>query len=136
MGPKHGNLCQVTLTIQKILTSSNQILNLGSLKTAYTLCTGYILQTQDLLNYNLFYQLILVFFNIRILFQLKIDFFSVNVCIWVPFCLQDDVIVSVCACVLACAYTSMCMYVYLHIQMCVFVCFFFLFLIPTTRYET
>ena len=41
----YGNFCQVTLNIQKIATSSNQILNLGSLKTVYAVCAGYILQT-------------------------------------------------------------------------------------------
>ena len=41
---KYGNFCQVTLRIQKILTSSNQILNLGSLEAVYAVCAGYILQ--------------------------------------------------------------------------------------------
>ena len=31
--------------IQKILTSSNEILDLGSLKTVHPVCAGYILQT-------------------------------------------------------------------------------------------
>ena len=42
--PKCGNFCQVTLKIQKILTSSNHILNLGSLKTVHAICADYILQ--------------------------------------------------------------------------------------------
>ena len=45
IGPKYGNFYQVTLSFQKILTSSNQILNLENLKTAHAVCTGYILQT-------------------------------------------------------------------------------------------
>ena len=45
IGPKYGNFYQVTLSFQKILTSSNQILNLQNLKTAHAVCTGYILQT-------------------------------------------------------------------------------------------
>ena len=42
---KYGNFCQVTLKIQKILASSNQTLNLGSLKTVHAVCAGYISQT-------------------------------------------------------------------------------------------
>ena len=43
--PKNnGNICQVSLRIQKILTSSNQILNLESLKTVHAVCAGCILQ--------------------------------------------------------------------------------------------
>ena len=34
LASKYGNFCQVTLKTQKFLTSSNQILNLGSLKTS------------------------------------------------------------------------------------------------------
>ena len=37
--------CQVTLRIQKILPSSNQILNLENLKIVHTVCAGYMLQT-------------------------------------------------------------------------------------------
>ena len=45
LGPKiASNICQVTLNIQKILTSSNQILNLGNLKAVHAVCAGYILQ--------------------------------------------------------------------------------------------
>ena len=51
---KYGNFCQGT-KFHKILTSSNQILNLGSLKTVHSVCAGYILQAYDLLNYNLFH---------------------------------------------------------------------------------
>ena len=37
---KYGNFSQVTLKIQKTLTFSNQILNLGSLKTVHAVCAG------------------------------------------------------------------------------------------------
>ena len=42
---KYGNFYQVTLTIQKILISSKQILNFGSLETVHAICAVYILQT-------------------------------------------------------------------------------------------
>ena len=45
LGPKYGNFCQVASKTQKILTSSNQILNLGSLETVHAVCASYILQT-------------------------------------------------------------------------------------------
>ena len=45
LAQKNGNFCQVTLAIQKILISSNQMLNLGSLKTINAVCAGYILQS-------------------------------------------------------------------------------------------
>ena len=37
-------VCQITLKIQKVLTSSNQIFNLGGWKTVHVVCAGYILQ--------------------------------------------------------------------------------------------
>ena len=61
---KYGNFCQVTLRIQQILTSSNQILNLGNLKTVHAVRAVNILQTYDLLNYDLFYKLIIIYFSI------------------------------------------------------------------------
>ena len=45
LGQKYGNFWQVTLKIQKISASSNQILNLGSLKTVHVVCASYTLQT-------------------------------------------------------------------------------------------
>ena len=33
--------------IQKILTSSNEILDLGSLKTVHPVCAGYVLKTYN-----------------------------------------------------------------------------------------
>ena len=44
MGPKIWELLPSNIKIQKILTSSNQILNLGSLKIGHAVCAGYILQ--------------------------------------------------------------------------------------------
>ena len=132
---KYGNFCQVTLRIQKILTSSNQILNLGSLKTVHAVCASYILQTQNLLSYNLFYQIITIYFNIQILFQLKQIFVSLcvygYVCayiimylclwsIWVCVCLHVRIRLCVCPFMCTCNY------------MCVRALFF---LIPTSRQE-
>ena len=42
--PKIWNFCQVALRIQKVLTSSNQILNCGSPKTVHAVCAGCKLQ--------------------------------------------------------------------------------------------
>ena len=44
LGPKIWELFPVTSKTEKILTSSNQILNLGSLKTVHAVCASYILQ--------------------------------------------------------------------------------------------
>ena len=50
LGPKiwellPANMGALALKIQKVLIPSNQILNLGSLKTVHAVCAGYILQT-------------------------------------------------------------------------------------------
>ena len=44
LGPKIWELFPITSKTEKILTSSNQILNLGSLKTVHAVCARYILQ--------------------------------------------------------------------------------------------
>ena len=45
LAQKYGNFRPLTSKIQKILTSSNQRLNLESLKTVHAVCAGYVLQT-------------------------------------------------------------------------------------------
>ena len=44
-GPKISELLSSNIKFQKILISSNQILNFGSLKTVHAICAGYVLQT-------------------------------------------------------------------------------------------
>ena len=126
---KYGHFCQVTLTIQKISISSNQILNLGSMKTVHAVCKGYILQTQDLLNYNLQdllnYKLTIIYFNIQILFQSKQIFVNLCVygyiCVYIIMYLYQYRRVYACMCVHAYAYVRLCV----RINMCAFVCYFF-----------
>ena len=47
IGQKIWELLPSDIKVQKILTSSNQMLNLGSLKTVHAVCKGYTLQTYD-----------------------------------------------------------------------------------------
>ena len=90
-------------------------------KTVNAVCGGYILQTQDLLNYNLFYYincvLVVVGFcqYIRIWVSLHVYMRVMGMSVWV------HVYVCICALVCECGYVCVCMFVYLYI--CMYACF-------------
>ena len=90
------------LPINIFKSSSNQILHLGRLETPLFVCEGYILQTYDLSNFNLFCfsRFLSVYVNI-----------GMFMCVYVYIC--------------TCAYMGI--YVYVHMRICarLYVCEYF-----------